>query len=357
MTNTPVSDTTLVHVLNNPQFEAALKRGIVTIDLSDIPRLSPPPSPQHVTIPIEREPRELTPSTPEEGQYSPTPPPQQQSTPPPEPQPSSPPSSPSSTPPPPLEPFTPIRVHTPIDYDRPDSPPNETDDPGAPFFPNTPGTPKYYPLQIPLPDGGSNPAKYIYYRKGFTEVVGTMGAGQPHYGEGVYLSSLRPNVSAPPFTAEQLQFFDPHDICACTLDETLIELNSPCITAEITRLRTGLLALKELDEKCEKLEDDARKLRSERLTVDLMLASTKRRLQYVGALTTIGNEYALVAISHTATPASPTNLITDVAITATVPTTSCATAPPDHSQLADIAKVKSINPINAYSVERAWWRK
>ncbi|KAI9435032.1 hypothetical protein H4582DRAFT_2059609 [Lactarius indigo] len=233
---------------------------------------------------------------PEEGQYPPTPPPRQSPTPPPEPPVPSLPSSVPSTPPPPLEPFTPVHVHTPIDYNRPDSPPEDTNNPGAPFFPNIQGTPKFYPLQIPLPDGGSNTAKYIYYRKGFTEVVGMMGARQPHYGETVYLSSLRPNVSAPPFTAEQLQFFNPHDIHACTLDETLIELNSPRLMAEVTRLCTGLLALKEIDEKCEKLEEDTRKLRSEQLTVDLMLASTKRRLQYAGALATIGNEYARMTV-------------------------------------------------------------
>ena len=76
-------------------------------------------------------------------------------------------------------------LDSPIDYDKADKDKENDDlnDPGLPFFPNTPTSSHYYPLYIhqedPSPDRPACVlAKYIFYRKKGQEVVGCMGKGE-----------------------------------------------------------------------------------------------------------------------------------------------------------------------------------
>jgi len=68
-------------------------------------------------------------------------------------------------------------VEEPIDYHRV-ADQNTDNDPGLPFFPNSPSSFRYYPLLIRTDDSHHTTqvvAPFIYYRNQGQEVVGTMG--------------------------------------------------------------------------------------------------------------------------------------------------------------------------------------
>src|SRR6266702_980988 len=139
-------------------------------------------------------------------------------------------------------------LDSPINFDRMDEEKENEDpnDPGLPFFPNNPTSSRYYPLYIrlddPSPDGPARVlAKYIFYRKKGQEVVGCMGKGEPWYGDSVYLVAHPPTRMAIPMTTTQVEMFHPDDSRAYAIDEALIRLDQPRLTAEVSRLRDGLI--------------------------------------------------------------------------------------------------------------------
>ncbi len=132
-------------------------------------------------------------------------------------------------------------LDSPIDYDRMDEEKENQDpnDPGLPFFPNNPTSTRYYPLYIrlddPSPDGPARVlAKYIFYHKKGQEVVGCMGKGEPWYGDSVYLVTHPPMRCAVPMTTTQVDMFHPDNSRTYAIDEALLRLDQPRLTAEVS---------------------------------------------------------------------------------------------------------------------------
>ena len=62
---------------------------------------------------------------------------------------------------------------SPIHYED-DGTPEDLDVPDLPFFPNLPTSRRFFPLEIPQPDGSKVLAKYIHYTNQGMTVVGCM---------------------------------------------------------------------------------------------------------------------------------------------------------------------------------------
>ncbi len=130
-----------------------------------------------------------------------------------------------------------------MDEDKENEDPN---DPGLPFFPNNPMSSRFYPLYIHLDDPSlDGPArvlvKYIFYRKKGQEVVGCMGKGEPWYGDSVYLVTHPLTRCAVPMTMTQVEMFHPNNSRMYAINEALICLDQPRLTAEVSCLRDGLV--------------------------------------------------------------------------------------------------------------------
>jgi len=63
-----------------------------------------------------------------------------------------------------------------------------------------------------------------------------MGKGQPWYSDAVYLVTHLPTWVAVPMTTTQVAMFHPDDSHAYAIDEALIRLDQPCLTAEVSQL-------------------------------------------------------------------------------------------------------------------------
>ncbi|KAH9014781.1 hypothetical protein EDB85DRAFT_2157155 [Lactarius pseudohatsudake] len=181
----------------------------------------------------------------------------------------------------------------PIDYDR--VAPTEGDDvdpkdPGVPFFPNDPSSPTHFTLMIPT-DTGRQLAPYIYYRKNYTECVGTMGKGQPCYICPIFLRSPNFNHEARPITDGQLLIFHPHDPRHIVIDEVLMELHNPRLHAEIARLRECLVEQDELKQRQTDLLRLEQEAIRDRFNLDTKLGGVRKRLQYARAIPLISEKY------------------------------------------------------------------
>ncbi len=144
-------------------------------------------------------------------------------------------------------------LDSPINYDQMDEDKENDDpnDPGLPFFPNNPTSSCFYPLYIrledPNPDGPARVlAKYIFYCKKGQEVVGCMGKGEPWYGDSVYLVAHPPTRCAVLMTTMQVEMFHPDNSRTYTINEALLRLDQPRLTAEVSRLRDGLVKVEQI---------------------------------------------------------------------------------------------------------------
>ncbi len=68
-----------------------------------------------------------------------------------------------------------------------------------------------------------------------------MGKGEPWYGDLVYLVAHPPTQCAVPMTTTQVEMFHPDNSRAYAIDEALICLDQPRLTAEVSQLRDGLV--------------------------------------------------------------------------------------------------------------------
>ncbi|KAH8994392.1 hypothetical protein EDB86DRAFT_3078250 [Lactarius hatsudake] len=171
----------------------------------------------------------------------------------------------SLTPPPPLSPPTVLAAHipippfparmdhtfTPIPQTRvvepdpaltllDDEEDKENSNPGIPFFLNNPASPTFFPLLVGEMGTVKQTARYIYYRHDYQEVVRTMGKGHPCYASQVFLNEVYTGQLAQHITDNQLNMFHPHDPRTIVLNEVLVELRSPHLHADISRLRKCL---------------------------------------------------------------------------------------------------------------------
>ena len=73
-------------------------------------------------------------------------------------------------------------------YEEEDTP-KDLDVPDLPFFLNHPTSSRFFPLEIPQPDGSKKLAKYIHYDNQGMTVVGCMSRSEPRYGCPVYLTT------------------------------------------------------------------------------------------------------------------------------------------------------------------------
>jgi len=135
-----------------------------------------------------------------------------------------------------------------MDEEKENEDPNDL---GLPFFPNNPTSTRYYPLYIRLDNPSPNGpawvlAKYIFYRKKGQEVVGCMGKGEPWYSNSVYLVVHPPTRCAVPMTTTQVDMFHPDNSRAYAIDEALLRLEQPCLNAEVSWLRDGLIKMEQV---------------------------------------------------------------------------------------------------------------
>src|SRR6266702_2373309 len=189
-------------------------------------------------------------------------------------------------------------LNLPINYNQMDEEKENEDpnDPGLPFFPNNPTSSRCYPLYIqlddPSPDGPARVlAKYIFYRKKGQEVVGCMGKGEPWYGDSVYLVAHPPTRMAVPMTTTQVDMFHPDDSRAYTIDEALIRLDQPRLTAEVSRLRDGLVRVGQIKKQLCDLHRQEQLLSRALYAVDMEMNGVQRRMEQVQAMEQITNAH------------------------------------------------------------------
>ena len=93
---------------------------------------------------------------------------------------------------------------SPIHYED-DGTPEDLDAPDLPFFLNHPTSHRFFPLEIPQPDGSKVLTKYIHYTNQGMTVVGCMSRSEPRYGCPVYLTTPHatqiPEAPLPSFLA------------------------------------------------------------------------------------------------------------------------------------------------------------
>ncbi len=199
-------------------------------------------------------------------------------------------------------------LDSPIDFDRRDEEKENEDpnDPGLPFFPNNPTSTRYYPLYIrlddPSPDGPARVlAKYIFYRKKGQEVVGCMGKGEPWYGDSVYLVAHPPTWCAVPMTTTQVDMFHPDNSRAYAIDEALLRLDQPCLTAEVSRLRDGLVKVEQIKQQLSDVCQQEQLLSRTLFAVDMEVDGVQRRMEQVQALEQITNAHVAYTPMRTMT--------------------------------------------------------
>ncbi len=190
-----------------------------------------------------------------------------------------------------------------MDEDKENEDPN---DPGLPFFPNNPTSTRFYPLYIrlddPSPDGPARVlAKYIFYRKKGQEVVGCMGKGEPWYGDSVYLVVHPPTQCAILMTTTQVEMFHPDNSRAYAIDEALLCLDQPCLTAEVSCLRDGLVKVEQVKKQLSDVRQQEQLLSRALFMVDMEVDGVQRRMEQVQALEQITNTHVAYTPMHTAT--------------------------------------------------------
>ncbi len=199
-------------------------------------------------------------------------------------------------------------LDSPIDYDHVDDENENEDpnDPGLPFFPNNPTSTRYYPLYIhlddPSPDGPARVlAKYIFYCKKGQEVVGCMGKGEPWYGDSVYLVTHPPTRCAVPMTMTQVDMFHPDNSRAYAIDEALLHLDQPHLTAKVSWLRDGLVKVEQVKKQLSDVRRQEQLLSCALFAVDMEMAGVQRRMEQVQALEQITNAHVAYTPMHTMT--------------------------------------------------------
>ena len=128
---------------------------------------------------------------------------------------------------------------SPIHYED-DGTPEDLDVPDLPFFPNHPTSHRFFPLEIPLPDGSKTLAKYIRYTNQGMTVVGCMSRSEPRYGCPVYLTNPHASQIPETLTEEQILHFHRNNVRADAIDRAVSQMNNPRVEAEISRLRNSL---------------------------------------------------------------------------------------------------------------------
>ncbi len=199
-------------------------------------------------------------------------------------------------------------LDSPIDYDCMDEEKENEDrnDLGLPFFPNNPTSSQFHPLYIrlndPSPDRPAQVlAKYIFYRKKGQEVVGCMGKGEPWYGDSVYLVAHPPTRCAVPMTTMQVEMFHPDNSRVYAIDEGLICLDQPRLTAEVSCLRDGLVKVGQIKKQLSDVQRQEQLLSRALFTVDMEMDGVQRRMEQVQALEQITNTHVAYTPVRTAT--------------------------------------------------------
>ncbi|KAH9159246.1 hypothetical protein EDB89DRAFT_2084197 [Lactarius sanguifluus] len=167
---------------------------------------------------------------------------------------------------------------------------DKSGEPGIPYFLNDPTSPRFHLLMIGEP-GKKEVARYIYYRKDYQEVVGTMGKGEPCYVTSIYLRTVQANQLPQHVTDQQVDLFHPHDPRRIVIDEVISSLHYPALHADVSHLRTCLEARDVLKVR----RDDLRRLEAEatkdQFHLDMNMSSVRKRLQYAQIIPLISDRY------------------------------------------------------------------
>ena len=179
---------------------------------------------------------------------------------------------------------------SPIHYEDDDTP-EDLDVPDLPFFPNHPTSHRFFPLEIPLPDGSKVLAKYIHYTNQGMTVVGCMSRSEPRYGCPVYLTNPHASQIPEALTGEQILHFHRNNVRADAIDRAVSQMNNPRVEAEISRLRNSLELGDRLERQLGEIRQQEQLLVAKKWDNDAAQRGIKRRMEAAHLYRRISERY------------------------------------------------------------------
>ncbi len=128
-----------------------------------------------------------------------------------------------------------------------------------------------------------------------------MGKGEPWYGDLVYLVAHPPTRCAVPMTTTQVDMFHPDNSRTYAIDEALLCLDQPRLTAEVFRLRDGLVKVGQIKKQLSNVRRQEQLLSRTLFAVDMEMDGVQRRMEQVQALEQITNAHVAYTPMRTAT--------------------------------------------------------
>ena len=167
---------------------------------------------------------------------------------------------------------------SPIHYED-DGTPEDLDVPDLPFFPNHPTSHRFFPLEIPQPDGSKILAKYIHYTNQSMTVVGCMSRSEPRYGCPVYLTNPHASQIPEALTGEQILHFHRNNVRTDAIDRAVSQMNNPRVEAEISHLRNSLELGDRLERQLGEVRQQEKLLVAKKWDNDAAQRGIKRRME------------------------------------------------------------------------------
>ncbi len=118
-----------------------------------------------------------------------------------------------------------------------------------------------------------------------------MGKGEPWYSDSVYLVVHPPTRCAVPMTTMQVEMFHPNNSCTYAINEALLRLDQPRLTAEVSCLRDGLVRIEQLKKQLSNIGRQEQLLSRALFMVDMEMSGVQCRMEQVQALEQITNAH------------------------------------------------------------------
>jgi len=90
-------------------------------------------------------------------------------------------------------------------------------------------------------------------------------------------------------TTTQVEMFHPDDSQTYTIDEAIQQLDQPCVTAEVSRLRDGLVKIWQIKGQLSDLHRQEQLLSQALFAVDMELDGVQRRMEQTQVLEQLSN--------------------------------------------------------------------
>jgi len=99
----------------------------------------------------------------------------------------------------------------------------------------------------------------------------------------------------------QVEMFHPDNSCAYAIDEALLHLDQPRLTAEVSRLRDGLVKVEQIKKQLSDVHHQEQLLSHALFAVDMEMDRVQRRMEQVQALEQITNAHIAHTLMHVMT--------------------------------------------------------